>query len=110
MNSQQGYSPWFKLNSREWNEESFKSNYKPEERGIWLDLLCLANECNSKGILNRGGETLYTREEIAIHLGVPLATLNITISKALKDKRMKKLSDGTLAITNWGKYNPNKGK
>lgn len=111
-----GYD-WFKVHSKGWLDGSVRVQYDSAERGVWMDLLAFGNECRERGVLARAPGIPYTKEELAVRFGVPLELLNRVIDKALQDKnkedshhRMEQLPDGTLIITNWQKYNPNKGK
>jgi len=102
---------WFKVNSKGWLTGSIRAQMSPEERGVWADLLALANESRTRGIIQRANGIPYEREYIASLLGVSVDLLNSTIEKCVNDvnaddpnTRIMINEYGAIVIANWEKY------
>lgn len=105
-----GYE-WLKLYSHGILRGSIVAQMTLEEQMVWVKLLCFASECRDRGIIRRARGIPFKREDLARHLGITEELLNITIEKCIKDEnaddpntRIMILSDGSLAIANWEKY------
>jgi len=109
-----GYD-WFKLHSKGWLTGSIRQQLTAEERSVWADLLAMANECRTRGVIARAQGIPYSREYLANHFGVSQELLNSTIEKCRADAndpgrsireghRIEVLEDGTIVITNWEQY------
>ena len=101
----------FFINSKGWLTGSIRAQLTPAERGVWADLLALANESRFRGVICRAKGIPYTREYLAQYLEIPLELLNTTIYKCVKDEnaddpRTRIMIDesGCIVITNWDKY------
>ncbi len=113
-----GYD-WFVIHSKGWLTGSIRAQLTPAERGVWADLLALANESRIEGVVCMAKGIPYEREYLADILRIPVDLLNSTIDKCIKDEnaddpRTRIMLDdaGCLIIANWEKYQPKarKGK
>jgi len=104
---------WFKLYSKGWLTGSIRAQLNPSERGVWTDLLALANESRQRGFIQRAEGIPYTREYIANLLEIPVELLNSTIDKCCADTnnsldgngtRLEVLDNGIIKIGNWERY------
>lgn len=102
---------WYKMYSRGWLTGSIRAQLTPAERGVWADLLAMANESRVRGVICRAKGIPYTREYIANFLEIPIDLLNSTIDKCVKDEnaddpttRIMFDTDGCIVISNWEKY------
>jgi len=106
-----GYE-WFKLNSKGWLEGSIRVTMTSEQRGVWIDLLSLANESRLRDGTLRYAENLpMDRAWIASKLQISLDLLNTTIEVCRHDKnrdgdrhRIEIWEDGTIELTNFAQY------
>jgi hypothetical protein len=106
-----GYA-WFKVYSDGWLEGSIREQMNSAQRGVWADLLALANRLRERnGYLRYAPGLPLTREEMAGIFKVNLELLNETIKICLNDvntennhHRLEQLEDGTLHITNFEIY------
>lgn len=103
---------WFKVDSTGWLRGSIRADMNREQRSIWIDLLAFANECKLRdGTFRFAPGKPMPREYIAQSIGVPLPLLNEVIAICQADKninnpkhRVEVWDDGTVAITNWERY------
>ena len=105
-----GYD-WLKLYSHGILRGSIIAQMTLEEQMVWVKLLCFASECRDRGKIRRAKGIPFEREDLARLIGVSGALLNITIEKCVQDEnaddpntRIMILSDGSLEIANWERY------
>lgn len=103
--------PWLKLWSSKWLYGSGRM-MTPEKRGIWIDLLALANEVKFRdGTLRFEVGRPMSRDYIANVLQIDRQALEISLVAFAADinvddgePRVKVWDDGTIQLTNWDKY------
>ena len=99
---------WFPWWPDKWIFGSMRIECTAEERGIWLDLYCIASKDN--GFIRANEETPYPISQLAGMLIIPEKTLREAIEKfiELKDKdgngKLTRTEFGTLYITKYEKY------
>lgn len=103
--------PWLKVYPVGWVDGSIRATMTAEQRGVWIDLLCLASVSRVRGCVCRSKGLPFTRAEIATRLKISEALLNETIALCCADKntddeeyRMKVDESGCLFIVNFDKY------
>ena len=105
--------PWLKLWSSKWLYGSGRT-MTAEKRGVWIDLLALANEVKFRdGTLRFEVDSPMPRDYIAGILQLDRETLDACLAAFQGDlntddgqPRVKLWDDGTIELTNWGKYQP----
>lgn len=95
--------PWFKLFSREWLQGSLRVQNTLEERGLWADLLAMANESRNRGIIQANVDIAYPHIYLAQTLNVPLRTLERCLKKFAEQKRIEENGTG-ITILNFNYY------
>jgi len=108
-NSPDNRKPWFKLWSREYLEGSLRFDLTPEERSVWADFLCLANESRTRGVIQANNQMAYPNSWIADRLNIPLGLLERCLKKFTEQKRIKIAKTG-ITICNFNYYNSSKKK
>jgi hypothetical protein len=99
------FLPWLRLWSREWLEGSLRFDCTAAERGIWADLLAMANQSRRRGIIQANPSTAYPHEWIADRLCIPLQELEESLVKFKKSGRIEENGTG-ITIINFSYYNP----
>lgn len=102
---------WFKFYARQWLFGSSRA-MTPDKRGVWVDLLSLASETKFRdGTLRHEVGEPMTREYIAAVLKVDRHLLDVCLIAFQADynltdgqARIAVWDDGTIEITNWGRY------
>lgn len=95
---------WVKIYCLESLDGSIRRDLEPSERSVWYDLLLLAGLSRRPGYIERSKGIPYTIEEISSRLSTGVDIVTKSIEKSIKEGRITKLDDGTLVITNWGRY------
>lgn len=105
-----GFDKFF-INSKGWLTGSIRQQLNSAERGVWADLLAMANESRFRGTICRAKGIPYQREYLAAYLEIPITLLNSTIEKCSKDEnaddpntRIMFDDTGCIVIANWDKY------
>jgi len=95
--------PWLKLWSREWLEGSIRFDCDSKERGIFTDLLALANESVNRGIIQVNEITPFPHSWLASKLNIPLEEFENTLNKFTKQERIRETEFG-IEIINFKFY------
>ena len=103
--------PWLKLWSSKWLYGSGRT-MTAEKRGVWIDLLALANEVKFRdGTLRFEVDRPMTRDYIANILQIDrhlldacLVAFQADINTDDGNPRVKVWEDDTIELTNWDKY------
>jgi len=93
---------WFPFWADKWIFGSMRIEFDPEERAIWVDLLCLASKDN--GYIRANEETPYPIKQLAGMLIVDENKLQVAIEKFIEKGKLERLNNGTLTIKKWDKY------
>jgi len=93
---------WIPFWVDKWIFGSMRIEFGLEERGVWIDLLALASKDN--GYIRANEETPYPIQQLAGMLLIPENILKSAIEKFIKKRKLIRLKNGTLYVTNWGKY------
>lgn len=96
---------WIKMWTSEALRGSTRFELEPDERSVWYDLLLMAGDSRTPGIIQSSGEQPYPMEWIAGTLNISVELLLRTIKKCNTTEVNKIINDnGVLIINNWGKY------
>jgi len=98
-----GKRTWIKLWVSGWLHGSIRWQLKPDERGVWADLIALAGECGKDGKICDNDARPYPGDFIASQLHIPQALLDRTIAKCRTEGRLDDRDD-MIVITNWPTY------
>ena len=91
---------WIKLYPMECINGSIRYQMKPDERGVWYDLLNFAAICSNDGtIADRDGNP-YPYSFIANRLNIPVTLLQRTLTKCISEGRLAE-DDSGIHIVNW---------
>lgn len=90
--------PYLKLFSREWLEGSLRFDCTPAERGTWADLLAMANESRTRGVIQANPTTPYPHSWIADKLRIPLGEFETALEKFKISGRISENSTGITII------------
>jgi hypothetical protein len=93
---------WIPFWVDKWIFGSTRLELEPDERSVWLDLLALASK--NEGYIRANEETPYPETQLAGLLVISIELLQRTINKCIQNNKLTILENGTLFITNWGKY------
>ena len=75
--------PAFQFYPSDWMTDPGVRALTHEERGIWMDLLCIMHECEDRGKLALNG-LAYPSERLAAQLSIPQAKLQATLNALLQ--------------------------
>ncbi|MBA7657799.1 hypothetical protein ES703_65742 [subsurface metagenome] len=95
--------PWFKVFSHKIIAGSVRFDLESDERGVWFDLLSLANESPVRGVICYSKGRPYPHDWIANTLRIPLELLERTLEKCKAEGRISEDGAG-IHITNWAVY------
>lgn len=105
--------PFFKIFSREWLEGSIRFECSEAERGLFADLLAMANESRQRGIIQANPTTPYPYSWIASKLNTSIEFLEKCLQKFELQERINENADG-IHIINFDFYQrelyPKKGR
>ena len=93
---------WIPLWRQKWLMGSTRIELNPAERGVWIDLLCLAG--NDDGWVRANETTPYGRAQLAGMLLIPIELLDSTIEKCLQFKKLELGLNETLKVSSWEDY------
>jgi len=82
------YMPWFKKYSKGWLGGSIRFDCTPEERSVFDDLLCLANESRTRGVIQANNNIPYPHPWLAAKLNISLELLERCILKFTEQDRI----------------------
>ena len=95
---------YLKLFGQEWLDGSIRVDLDSSGRGVWADLLAMAQISRRVGYIERSEGIPYTNEELAQRFKIPLDLLMAVIAICMNEGRLGRLKDGTYYITNWNTY------
>ena len=90
--------PWVKIFTRESLEGSLRFECEPDERGVWWDLIFMANESRNRGIIQANDNTPYPHSWIAQKLVISLELLERSLKKFTEQKRIHENETGILIL------------
>lgn len=99
---------WYhRTDDYKWIHGSIRQDLEPDERGVWADLLALAGLTREprRGYIERSEGIPYPKNVLICMLNISEDLFNRTVSKCKTEGRLQVFKDGTMFITNWGKYN-----
>ncbi len=97
------YYPFIKWYPKNWLHGSARFDCTSEERGIFLDLVCMANESRNRGVIQANETTPYPHKYIAQQINVPVKTLDRCLRKFENQERIHENETG-IHIINFGYY------
>lgn len=95
--------PFFKFFSREWLEGTIRFQCSEAERGIFVDLLALANESRNRGVIQASADTPYPLTWLAAKLNTTGDFLEQCLRKFAEQGRIVQQPDG-IHIVNFNYY------
>ena len=95
---------WVKLWVAECLTGTIRWELEPDERGVWYDLLLLAGDCRTPGIISANETTPMPRRTIAGRLNIDEKLLEKTISKCVASGRIEIDEMGLIHIFKWAKF------
>lgn len=95
---------YLKIFGQEWLEGSIRVDLDSAGRGVWADLLAMAQISRRVGYIERSEGLPYGDEELALRFKIPLELLQSVIAICKQEGRLRQLKDGTYFIFNWNKY------
>ncbi len=98
------YKPWLKLWSHNWLSGSIRFDCNAEQRSVFVDLLCMANESRNRGIIQANKSTAYPHTWLASTLNIPLDMLEESLRAFESSGRIKENGNG-IEILNFAYYN-----
>lgn len=98
---------WLKLWSKEWLTGSLRFDCTPAQRGIWADLLALANQSRNRGVIQANITTPYPHDWIAKTLNITIEELESALENFKNSGRIEENGTG-IKIINFEFYNPSK--
>ncbi|HPL30073.1 MAG TPA: phage replisome organizer N-terminal domain-containing protein [Anaerolineae bacterium] len=91
--------PWFRAYSEMLHDPKIK-RMTPEQRWVWVGLLCLASDSDERGVIELAPGVAYELDDFEAALDVDVATIDACLQKAVQLNMIK--YDGTkLIIVNW---------
>ena len=99
---------WYhKTDSYRWINGSIREDLLPDERSVWADFLALAGLTREsrRGYIERSEGIPYRKNHLLSMLNISEELFDRAIDKCVAEGRLQVLPDGTMCITNWGKYN-----
>jgi len=98
---------WVKFWVDECLDGSIREELKPDERGVWYDLVLYSARCRIAGVISANETQPISHERLAAILNIPLVLLEQTIEKCSKGGNNARLiidEVGLIHIINWKKY------
>jgi hypothetical protein len=93
---------WIPLYRQKWLWGSTRLELDPAERGVFIDLLCIAG--NDDGFIQANPSMPYPVGQLAGMLCVPVEIVESTISKCLQFGKLERKENGILFVVNWNNY------
>ncbi len=98
------YKPFYKMYSRTWLVGSIRFDCNAAERGVYADLLAMANESRNRGVIQANETTPYKHPWLAAHLNIPLDLLEQCLAKFTDQGRISENGAG-IQILKFNYYN-----
>lgn len=98
---------YHKIDSYKWINGSIRADLEPDERSVWADLIALAGLTREerRGYIERSQGIPYPKNTLLAMLNISEELFDRAICKCVNEGRLEVYSDGTMRLTNWGKYN-----
>jgi hypothetical protein len=93
---------WLPLWRNKWLMGSTRWELDPAERGVFIDLLCLAG--GDDGFIRANPTTPYPLHYLAGMFQAPLELVQRTVEKCIIVGKIHRLEDGILYINSWDDY------
>jgi len=93
---------WIPLYVDKWIFGSTRIELEPEERAVFIDLICLG--AKDKGYIRANEEIGYLPKQLAGLLNITEELLNRTIQKCIKYNKLEDKGNGIYYLKNWDKY------
>jgi hypothetical protein len=97
------YYPFIKWYPKNWLRGSIRFDCTPEERSVFIDLVCMASESRNRGVIQANADTPYTHKYIADQLCIPRRLLERCLEKFTEQKRVQE-DDKGIKIINFDYY------
>lgn len=94
---------WIKMHVSPALRGSIRFDLTPAERGVWYDLLLMAGDGRTPGIICASKGIPYPHEWIADQLRIDIDLLKTTLDKCQTEGRINVNGNG-IEIVNWKKY------
>ena len=94
---------WVKLHINGMLNGSVRYQLLPEERSVWVDLLCFAGLGIKPGVISDNDLRPYPHSFLANRFNIPLELLENTLKKCIKEGRVTENGQG-IHINNWKEY------
>jgi len=95
---------WIKLWTEEWLDGSVRTFLSPEERALFIDLLCLAGRSREPGVIYAEPAKGHPFDWLAARLNVSPDFFKKALKKFESQERIKLNEAGKIYIVNWEKY------
>jgi len=102
MKKRSSEKKWIPFWADKWLWGSMRIECTIEERAIWIDLLALGTK--DDGFIRANEDIPYPVEQLAGMLRIPKDRLQKGINKFVRIKKLTRLQNKTLYITEWKKY------
>jgi len=98
---------YHKTDSLRWIDGSIREDLEPDERSVWADLMALAGLTREprRGFIERSEGIPYQKAALLVRLNITEELLDRAVNKCVEEGRLQVLPDGTMFLTNWGRYN-----
>jgi hypothetical protein len=93
---------WFPLWVDNWLFGSTRIELQPDERGVWVDLMALANK--DGGFIRANVDVAYPINQLAGLLNISEELLKRTVSKCVATGKVNLYDNDTMYLTNFDKY------
>lgn len=92
------YMPYLKFFSRPWLLGSMRHECSVAERGVFVDLLAMANESRNRGVIQANEQMAYKHEWLANFLNIPLDLFEHCLKKFQETGRIYENETGIKII------------
>ena len=93
------------INSKWWLQGDIRKLLSVEERGVFIDLLALANESSERGVICRAKGIPYTMDYLSTYLNTDSQLIELTIAKCINREIISNDKYGCFVVNSWNKYN-----
>lgn len=92
------------INSKWWLQSDIRRILNAEERGVFIDLLALANESSVCGVICRAKGIPYTNDYLSTYLNTSSDLIDKTMAKCIDSGIISSDNNGCFIINSWSKY------
>jgi hypothetical protein len=99
---------WYhRIDDYKWIHGSIRQDLQPDERSVWSDFLALAGLTREprRGFIERSKGIPYPKNVLTCMLNITEELFDRTVTKCVKEGRLKVFKDGTMYLANWERYN-----